>query len=413
MTFHRHTLYPSSQDTSPEHSEAPSVAASRSQSTTSINSVFTRNNTSSSLYSLTPEFFPSVINNELDDLNVHFNRFDLSDTVIDETDPCDDTEEDTDALTQNILSDDSSSERETQYAAKHSFTDKHYLNHLKCCASGIFSKKSEELKPDKWCITLVGLPASGKSTMVKHLKEYISVATSNKVRTSIYNAGDVRRDYQYKLSESPLHRADLFDFHNKMGFQLREKFAGIALNQLLDDLESDQTDIGIFDATNSTKERRKFISQQIQLRSPNIRSLILEVKCTNTSMRRYNIERKTLNQDYRHLARDAAVKDFFQRVEKYESNFESITQAELKKYQCAYLCITNVGEQIIYDCGTDHGSGDEPENNLEKRGYFEDGVFRQIASFVANYRENFGVAYLENMEKFYTLGLYKPLSRAT
>ena len=58
---------------------------------------------------------------------------------------------------------------------------------------------------------LVGLPASGKSTICKQFQEFIN--ENSEYNAQIYNAGDVRR----RRSASEFNDAQFFDPNNEQG----------------------------------------------------------------------------------------------------------------------------------------------------------------------------------------------------
>ncbi|AOA61492.1 6-phosphofructo-2-kinase 2 [Komagataella phaffii CBS 7435] len=332
-----------------------SLQSSKSNSTTSISSLYA---TPNSVDTLTPEFVPEVIDDELNSLHFKFTNFALDDEVVD-----------------------IASETATE-------------------ASGVATMKtSPSLRTGsdvKWCVLLVGLPASGKSTVVRQLKQYLTTGTKQKCRVEIYNAGNVRRSQHPKRADS-----GFFEFGStSTNGRLRETFARDTLAMLLGDLQNDHVDIGILDATNSTRERRKSLLEQIHAVSPstNIQTLILEVQCTNKSMRRFNIERKAQNADYIHIPRDVAVKDFFNRVQVYESHFEPVSAQELASLKLPYLSMINVGEEIIYNF----------ENAKQTDFSLEDPIFLLICSFVTEYRTQYAPTYLMTLKSFYA-SEYAPL----
>jgi 6-phosphofructo-2-kinase len=99
----------------------------------------------------------------------------------------------------------------------------------------------------------------------------------------IFNVGEQRR----KLTSLPLassketekHSADFFDPDNEEAGKLREKCALDTLNTLLDYLLDGNGSIGIFDATNSTVERRKLLISLVRKRSQSLRVLFVESSC--------------------------------------------------------------------------------------------------------------------------------------
>ncbi|KAH3687308.1 hypothetical protein WICPIJ_001731, partial [Wickerhamomyces pijperi] len=206
----------------------------------------------------------------------------------------------------------------------------------------------EEINYSKWCIILVGLPAAGKSSLVNQLVYTITKELPH-VRADTFNAGNFRRNL------TTLHQnADFFDFNNKEAKKQRDLFASLALDHLLNSLVNDSLDIGIFDATNSTVERREGIIKSIEEKEAKldgcckIQKLILHVQINDATLLGYNIEGKTTNQDYNDQEHDVAKKDFIKRLDMYRSAFQEITKEELEHYNCMYLGITNAKDVEIY-----------------------------------------------------------------
>lgn len=256
---------------------------------------------------------------------------------------------------------------------------------------------------EKWAFVLIGLPACGKSTMIHDFMDYVNQNTDGKVRVDSYNAGEIRRAYELEGH----HRFDFNDL--KSSQKLRDFYAFEALKNLTDFLVNDKTDIGILDATNTTKVRREAIFDYIKKVSKEtgvrINPLLLEVKCSNRALRRYNIEQKSKNKDYKAMPHDNAINDFLGRIYRYENSYEKVTIDEIQHLNVKYFGIDNVGDSIYYDCGLDHHD-DTRHQNL---------TFNQIAldllyRFLISYRTKYAGEYLTKVDEFYTGGHYKPIT---
>ena len=103
----------------------------------------------------------------------------------------------------------------------------------------------------KLIIVFVGLPASGKSYTANHIKQYLSWLGYN---INIFNCGHFRR----KLTGGK-QCAQFFDNNNEENLKLRESFFHHTMFELNNYLINLNGHIGILDATNSTKLRRKKI----------------------------------------------------------------------------------------------------------------------------------------------------------
>ena len=81
-------------------------------------------------------------------------------------------------------------------------------------------------------------------------------------------------------SESQDQSAQFFDPENAAASKLREELAMATLNELLDYILDQGGSVGIFDATNSTLDRRKLIMERIRERAgPELGVLFLESLC--------------------------------------------------------------------------------------------------------------------------------------
>ncbi|KAH3660148.1 hypothetical protein OGAPHI_007353 [Ogataea philodendri] len=325
-------------------------ATTRTQSTSSIATIHTA--------ATTPEFFPSLVELEVGNL-LHVNGFSLDHQEVE--DPG------------------------TESASTESVTD------------------TLDFEREKWAICLVGLPASGKSTVAKHLETYVNNFKHADIRFGVFNAGNVRRRYEKKLTN----KFD-FDFTKSDTQRLRELYAFEALHELTSSLVSDKIDVGVFDATNTTRERRQKVVEKIREAADDakvaINIVILEVCCHNISLRRYNIERKTTNTDYYGLPREEAIVDFLRRVERYEKVYENITVDEINELDVKFFSMANVGESFSYNCGLQLRRNKE----IQLGSLF----LHQIYDFLLYYRTNFGQTYLCEVEQFYKKG-YKPIRQAS
>ncbi|AMD18597.1 HBL305Cp [Eremothecium sinecaudum] len=188
---------------------------------------------------------------------------------------------------------------------------------------------------DKFIVILVGLPATGKSTISRHLVSYLrSLPSLMSLRCGVFNAGQVRRKLTYKGERMPIANSSKEDLFNPRNSEKKNVYARITLEELLSELDADMCDFAIFDATNSTLERRSFIFQEIQSyndRPQNkyrIIPVVLQVTCSNKAFIRFNIHNKAFNQDYLDKPYEFAVRDFARRLRYYYSQFVPFTKEE-------------------------------------------------------------------------------------
>ncbi|CAJ0835558.1 6138_t:CDS:2, partial [Entrophospora sp. SA101] len=128
--------------------------------------------------------------------------------------------------------------------------------------------------------------------------------------------------------------------------------------------------VGIHDATNSTKSRRKNILERCQ-RENNFKVLFIESICDIKKVLDANMRLKLSGPDYKNMNPDEALADFRKRVENYEKAYETIGEEEeqtnnIQGYlsgQCIfYLMNFNLESRQIWL--TRHG---ESVHNIEKK----------------------------------------------
>jgi predicted kinase len=110
---------------------------------------------------------------------------------------------------------------------------------------------------DKLVIIMVGLPATGKTHIAKRICRFLSFF--HDIPSQIFNVGDYRR--QLCGAQMP---ADFYNPSNAEGQAARLMACDAALTDLIDYLQQDGVRVAAFDATNSTRERRRHISQQLK-----------------------------------------------------------------------------------------------------------------------------------------------------
>ncbi|OWB86124.1 kinase activity protein [[Candida] boidinii] len=248
-------------------------------------------------------------------------------------------------------------------------------------------------------VVMIGLPARGKSYLSNKLVRYLNWLQIN---ARLFNVGSTRRKESSQLGpeHSPLpddsnnnskistankiaaataaattttgssiappreiqsnskenkkppptttHRASFFSPDNKDSIKLREKWAKDTLNNLLDYLLKGDGCVGIFDATNSTKARRKMIYETIMERSSGqLKVLFLESICNDQSIIEDNVRLKLQGPDYKNMDPNLALKDFVGRLKNYEKAYETIDEDEEKLKNFQFVKMIDVGRKVI------------------------------------------------------------------
>ncbi|CAI5757337.1 unnamed protein product [Candida verbasci] len=249
----------------------------------------------------------------------------------------------------------------------------------------IDSKLKEVTSSLKLVILLVGLPASGKSTICNQLNQHINNHT--KFSSRIFNAGDVRR----RNSDSS--DSSFFNPNNLQGVNDREKFATITVQNLIHLLVSNEIDCGFLDATNTTRERRNRMIKLINNNISNVKIVILDVRCNDNRLLNYNIAGKTTNSDYKNKDYELAIKDFKMRTEHYKKVYQPITKSELENYEnlSLYVKVMNGGQEFeIETIRNDNEQDDDYKDWVDILNGFKD-----------DYYELEGKKYLEMVNRWY------------
>ncbi|ETN37696.1 uncharacterized protein HMPREF1541_07319 [Cyphellophora europaea CBS 101466] len=181
---------------------------------------------------------------------------------------------------------------------------------------------------------MVGLPARGKSLIAGKIVRYLKWLS---VTARIFNVGSYRRN------DNPHPDANFFDVNNTAGEQARRAAAEAAVADMIKWFSNKKNKVGILDATNSTKARRKWIYEKIT--EAKLLHIFIESKCDDESIIMHNIlDVKTTSPDYVGQDPEKAAQDFRDRIKNYEKVYESLDESE-KDY--SYVKVTNVGHQVV------------------------------------------------------------------
>ncbi|KAI8057220.1 6-phosphofructo-2-kinase-domain-containing protein [Syncephalis plumigaleata] len=214
-------------------------------------------------------------------------------------------------------------------------------------ASSDVSRGRSEVGP-KLVVIMVGLPARGKSYIVKKLKRYLSWLGFD---ARIFNVGNRRRRRLTMLEpETPSasvhgHDSTFFDPNNVDAKAKRNQVAMECLEEILGWLKAGGK-IGIHDATNSTKERRREIIDRCA-RESNVSLMFVESICTDPQVLARNIKLKLSSPDYRGIPEERAMQDFTERVRNYERAYEPLGSEEEERDDVQSCQLINVGRKVI------------------------------------------------------------------
>lgn len=193
-----------------------------------------------------------------------------------------------------------------------------------------------QVEDTKICVVMVGLPARGKSYIAQKAQRYLQWLS---IPAKTFNVGNYRRNHD------PHPTADFFDANNPEGEKQRKIAAEAAVGDMIGWFRSEGGVIGILDATNSTKERRRWV-QDICDRE-GIETLFVESKCDDEELIIANIrDVKTTSPDYVGQDPDQAAQDFRERIRNYEKVYQSIDE-DGDEQDLTYLKIMDIGKQVI------------------------------------------------------------------
>ena len=177
---------------------------------------------------------------------------------------------------------------------------------------------------------MVGLPARGKSYTSNNLCRFFNWCG---FRSKVFNSGEYRRNLINGFQDS-----NFFNFENVENFDKKEKISYLCFNDLLNWLNL-EGQIAFFDATNSDKNRRKYIIKNSQ----QYKVIFLELIANDDNIINKNLELKLISPDYYDKDRNFALEDFKKRLNFYESKYESINDDE----NVNYIKIINFTEKLL------------------------------------------------------------------
>ncbi|KAI1325656.1 6-phosphofructo-2-kinase [Xylariaceae sp. FL0255] len=192
-----------------------------------------------------------------------------------------------------------------------------------------------QVEDTRICVVMVGLPARGKSYIAQKAQRYLTWLS---IPAKVFNVGNYRRN------DAPQPSADFFDSTNTEGERRRRAAAEAAIADMLGWFREGGV-IGILDATNSTKERRKWVEEKCTREG--IEVLFVESKCDNEELIMANVrDVKTTSPDYKGQDPEAAALDFRNRIKQYEKVYKSIDEDGDESHY-TYLKMMDVGSQVI------------------------------------------------------------------
>uniref|UniRef100_A0A8C6TZU4 6-phosphofructo-2-kinase/fructose-2,6-biphosphatase 4b n=1 Tax=Neogobius melanostomus TaxID=47308 RepID=A0A8C6TZU4_9GOBI len=192
-------------------------------------------------------------------------------------------------------------------------------------------------------IVTVGLPARGKTYISKKLTRYLNWIG---VPTKVFNVGQYRRECVKIYKSFEFFRPD-----NEEGLKIRRQCATTALNDVREYLSVEGGQVAVFDATNTTRERRATIMKFAEQNG--FKVFFVESVCEDPDVIAENIVQVKLDSpDYIHTDTEEAVEDFMKRIKCYESSYQPLDE-NLDK-ELSYIKVIDVGRRYLVNRVLDH-----------------------------------------------------------
>ncbi|CAD7703452.1 unnamed protein product [Ostreobium quekettii] len=183
------------------------------------------------------------------------------------------------------------------------------------------SKARKVVERNKLIIIMVGLPGRGKTFLCNKLASYLNWLGHH---TWHINVGTYRRQLK---DDGQIQDASFFDHRNPAGMEAREKALHAALDDLMLYLQSDEGQVVIFDATNSTESRRRYLISKFHGR---FQYMFIENICNDEEVLIENYRQKMkYSPDYLGVDTEEALRDFQARIKNYSEVYETISDRNI------------------------------------------------------------------------------------
>ncbi len=180
-------------------------------------------------------------------------------------------------------------------------------------------------------LVMVGLPARGKTYVARKILRYLNWLGHP---TRLFNVGNYRREHVGSQQVNAF-----FDPDNKEGVRQRTEMALMALDDMVHWFATGG-EVGIYDATNTTSERRRLILERC--RAQGVRVIFIESICDEVTVEANVRATKLDSPDYVHFDPDLAVQDFRARIAHYARVYQPVDDSE-----GSYIKLIDVGRQVI------------------------------------------------------------------
>ncbi|KAF4034617.1 Histidine phosphatase superfamily (branch 1) [Phytophthora infestans] len=197
---------------------------------------------------------------------------------------------------------------------------------------------------DKLVLVMVGLPARGKSFIAKKLWKFFCWKG---LKCEVFNVGQLRR----AKSSGAKQDHSFFDPNNAKAKEERELLALESLKQVqrwfIGENGEKGGDVAVFDATNTTKMRRKMLRDTFSTfaaeHKTSVHVVFVESICTSEAVINANVKQKVESSpDYRNMPEEEAFADLKQRLKNYEAAYEALEDEE----DCSYIKLFDMQSKV-------------------------------------------------------------------
>ncbi|XP_069834921.1 6-phosphofructo-2-kinase/fructose-2,6-bisphosphatase 3 isoform X3 [Dendropsophus ebraccatus] len=193
-------------------------------------------------------------------------------------------------------------------------------------------------------IVMVGLPARGKTYISKKLTRYLNWSG---VPTKVFNVGEYRREVVKDFSSYDFFRAD-----NQEAMKVRRQCALAALADVKSYLTQEGGQIAVFDATNTTRERRAMITDFAK--ENDFKVFFIESICDDPSVVASNVmDVKLSSPDYKGCSSKEALDDFMKRINCYKNMYEPL-DPDSHDRDLSMIIVIDVGRRFLVNKVQDH-----------------------------------------------------------
>ncbi|KAJ4972336.1 hypothetical protein NE237_005435 [Protea cynaroides] len=188
-------------------------------------------------------------------------------------------------------------------------------------AAAVADQMLEPKEDRHLAIALVGLPARGKTFTAAKLTRYLRWLGHD---TKHFNVGKYRR-----LKHGTNQSADFFRADNAEGIEARNEVAALAMDDMISWMQ-EGGQVGIFDATNSSRARRNML---MKMAEGKCKIIFLETICNDERIIERNIRLKIQQSpDYAEVPDfEAGLRDFKARLSNYEKVYEPVEEGSYIK----------------------------------------------------------------------------------